>query len=173
VSAGLLILFEGLVRRRRLRPHPAGQRGGHRRAVQPADDGRPLLERRPPAHLEQSDPSSVARAPSGYRRYSIELLTRDPEEVSRAIEGVSVRAPADGARFLRPPEVIEEREVGDGIWLIRARADVPPTLEWLAESLLTGALKQQLDEADLLTEPIVYTLDEGALSRYERRVVVR
>jgi len=124
-------------------------------------------------HISNSRIISVARAPSGYRRYSIELLTRDPEEVSRAIEGVSVRAPADGARFLRPPEVIEEREVGDGIWLIRARADVPPTLEWLAESLLTGALKQQLDEADLLTEPIVYTLDEGALSRYERRVVVR
>jgi hypothetical protein len=34
-------------------------------------------------------------------------------------------------------------------------------------------LKAQLQGESLLAEPIVYTLDEGTLSRYERRVLVR
>ena len=41
----------------------------------------------------------------------------------------------------------------------------PPGLESLA-------LKAQLRGESLLVEPIVYTLDEGTLSRYERRVLV-
>jgi len=46
-------------------------------------------------------------------------------------------------------------------------------MEWLAEGLLVGALKSQLGEQALLADPIVYTLDEGTFSRYERRVLVR
>jgi hypothetical protein len=46
-------------------------------------------------------------------------------------------------------------------------------MEWLAEGLLVGALKAQLASDSLLADPIVYTLDEGTLSRYERRVLVR
>ncbi len=116
---------------------------------------------------------TATRSPAGYRRYSIELLTSDPVAAREAIEGVGRRAPVGEARFLRPPHVIEERELGDGLWLVRGRADVPPTIEWLAENLVVGALKAQLDEDALLAEPIVYTLDEGALSRYERRVLLR
>jgi hypothetical protein len=39
--------------------------------------------------------------------------------------------------------------------------------------LLVGALKAQLHRESLLAEPIVYTLDEGTLSRYERRVLIK
>jgi hypothetical protein len=46
-------------------------------------------------------------------------------------------------------------------------------MEWLAEDLLVGALKAQLHNESLLAEPIVYTLDEGTLSRYERRVLIK
>jgi small conductance mechanosensitive channel len=116
---------------------------------------------------------SATRSPRGYRRYSIELLTSDPEDARRAIEGVGRRAPVGEARFLRPPRVVEERELGEGTWLVRGHADVAPTMEWLAEGLLVGALKAQLRSESLLAEPIVYTLDEGTLSRYERRVLVR
>jgi moderate conductance mechanosensitive channel len=116
---------------------------------------------------------SATRSPRGYRRYSIELITSDPEEARRAIEGVGRRAPVGQARFLRAPHVVEERELGEGTWLIRGTADVAPTMEWLAEGLLVGALKAQLQNESLLAEPIVYTLDEGTLSRYERRVLVR
>jgi small conductance mechanosensitive channel len=116
---------------------------------------------------------AAVRAPRGYRRYSIELLTGDPDEARRAIEGVGRRAPVGEARFLRAPRVIEERELGEGTWLVRGQADVAPTMEWLAEGLLVGALKAQLRSDSLLADPIVYTLDEGTLSRYERRVLVR
>jgi hypothetical protein len=68
--------------------------------------------------------------------------------------------------------VVEERELGEDTWFVRGRADVAPTKEWLAEGLLVGALKRQLRGDALPADPIVYTLDEGTLSRYERRVLV-
>jgi hypothetical protein len=115
---------------------------------------------------------TAIRTTHGYRRYSIELLTSEPAEVREAIEGVARRAPAGEARFLRPPRVIEERELGEDTWLVRARADVAPTMEWLAEVYLVEELKARANEW-LLADPIVYTLDEDALARYERRVFVR
>jgi hypothetical protein len=124
-------------------------------------------------YVPNSQIIAATRSPRGYRRYSIELLTGDPEEARRAIEGVGRRAPVGEARFLRPPHVVEERELGEGTWLVRGQADVAPTMEWLAEGLLVGALKAQLRNDALLADPIVYTLDEGTLSRYERRVLVR
>jgi small-conductance mechanosensitive channel len=124
------------------------------------------------AYVPNSQIIAAVRSARGYRRYSIELLTSDPDEARRAIESVARRAPVGEARFLRPPEVVEERELGEGAWLVRGRADVAPTMEWLAEDLLAGALKSRLRSDALLADPIVYTLDEGTLSRYERRVLV-
>ena len=125
------------------------------------------------AFVPNSQIIAAIRTQRGYRRYSIEILTSDPEDARRAIEQSGRRAPVGEARFLRPPEVVEERELNEGTWLVRGRADVPPTMEWLVEGLLVGALKSQLSPDSLLADPIVYTLDEGTLSRYERRVLVR
>jgi moderate conductance mechanosensitive channel len=124
-------------------------------------------------YVPNSQIISASRSPAGYRRYSIEVLTTDPEEARTAIEQVGGRAPVGEARFLRPPRVIEERELGEGTWLVRGQADVAPTMEWLAESLLPGRLKASLSGDALLADPIVYTIDEGTFSRYQRRVLVR
>jgi len=124
-------------------------------------------------YIPNSQIISATRSPRGYRRYSIELLASNPEEARRAIEQVGRRAPVGEARFLRAPRVVEERELGEGTWLVRGQADVAPTMEWLAEGLLVASLKAQLAGEALLADPIVYTLDEGTLSRYERRVLVR
>jgi hypothetical protein len=124
-------------------------------------------------YVPNSQIISASRSPAGYRRYSIEVLTTDPEEARNAIEHVGRRAPVGEARFLRPPRVVEERELGEGTWLVRGQADVAPTMEWLAESLLPGRLKASLSADALLTDPIVYTIDEGTFSRYQRRVLVR
>lgn len=125
------------------------------------------------AYVPNSQIITAFWSPRGYRRYSIELLTVDPDEAQRAIEDVGRRGPAGQARFLRPPRVVEVRELEDGTWLVRGVVDVAPTMEWLAEDLLVGALKAHLHNESLLAEPIVYTLDEGTLSRYERRILVR
>jgi hypothetical protein len=61
-------------------------------------------------------------------------------------------------------------EIRDGG--VRGQADVAPTMEWLAEALHVSVLKAQSRGESLLAEPIVYTLDQGTLSRYERRVLV-
>jgi hypothetical protein len=125
------------------------------------------------AYTPNSQIITAFRAARGYRTYSIELLTTDPEATRQAIEGVARLAPTGQARFLRAPHVVEVRELGEGTWLVRGRADVAPTMEWLVENLLVNELKARLDDETLLADPIVYTLDEGAISRYERRVLVR
>jgi hypothetical protein len=40
------------------------------------------------------------------------------------------------------------------------------------EDLLVARLKARLSSDVLLADPIVYTIDEAALARYERRVLV-
>jgi hypothetical protein len=125
------------------------------------------------AYVPNSQIIAAFRSPRGYRRYTVEIHTTDPEAARKALESVGKNAPVGEARFLRPPHVVEERELGDGVWLIRGRADVAPTMEWLAEDLLVRRLTSQLPSDTLLGEPLVYTLDESALARYERRVLVR
>ena len=115
---------------------------------------------------------TAIRSPRGYRTYSIELLVTDADEGRRAIESVARRAPTGEARFLRAPQVIEERELGEETWLVRGRADVAPTMEWLAENFLVVEIKARAHDV-LLADPIVYTIDEEAMSRYQRRVLVR
>jgi hypothetical protein len=125
------------------------------------------------AYVPNSQIITAFWSPRGYRRYSIELLTTAPDEAEHAIEEVGRRGPAGQARFLRPPRVVETRELEGGTWLVRGIVDVAPTMEWLAEDLLVGALKAQLRSEVLLADPIVYTLDEGTLSRYERRLLIK
>jgi small conductance mechanosensitive channel len=125
------------------------------------------------AYVPNSQIITAFRSPRGYRRYTIEIFTSDPESARRVLEAVGSRAPQGEARFLRPPRVVEERELGEGVWLVRGRADVAPTMEWLAEGLLVRRLMSQLPAETLLSEPIVYTLDEATLARYARRVLVR
>src|SRR4051794_63621 len=124
-------------------------------------------------YVPNSQIISASRSPRGYRRYSIEVLTTDPDEARHAIEQVGSRSPMGEARFLRAPRVVEERELGEGTWLVRGEADVAPTMEWLAESLLVGRLKASLSSDALLADPTVYTIDERTFSRYQRRVLVR
>jgi small conductance mechanosensitive channel len=125
------------------------------------------------AYIPNSQIIAAIRPPRGYRRYTIEVLTSDPEAARAALESVGHRAPVGEARFLRAPHVVEERELSEGVWLVRGRADVTPTMEWLAEDLLVRRLTSQLSPDTLLTDPVVYTLDEATLRRYQRRVLVR
>jgi moderate conductance mechanosensitive channel len=124
-------------------------------------------------YVPNSQIIAAVRSPRGFRRYTIELLTSYRDEARRAIEAAGKRAPHGGVRLLRPPRLVEERELGDDTWLTRGQVDVAPTMEWLAEELLVARLKAQIPPDVLLSDPIVYTIDEGALARYERRVLVR
>lgn len=116
--------------------------------------------------------SAVRRTTRRFRRYTIDLLTHDPDAVDQTLARIAAIAPVGAARFLRTPFVDERKEVGDGLWLVRLRAEVPPTMEWLVETYLAGALRSGLGGA-LVVEPLVYTLDEAAIRRYERTVLMR
>jgi small conductance mechanosensitive channel len=124
-------------------------------------------------YVPNSQIIGAVRSPTGYRTYTIEIVTTDPAAARSAVESAALRAPSGRARFLRPPSVSEERELGEGVWLVRASADVPPSLEWLAEGLLDSLIRAQMPDDTLLAGPIVYTLDELSVARYERRVLVR
>jgi small conductance mechanosensitive channel len=125
------------------------------------------------SHIPNSQIIAAVRSTRGYRTYTIEVLTTELEAACTAVESAALRSPAGGARFLRPPSVVETKELSEGIWLVRATADVPPSLEWLAEGLLDALIRGQIPEDALVAGPIVYTLDAGSVERYQRRVVVR
>jgi hypothetical protein len=114
----------------------------------------------------------VRRSERGYRTYNIEILSHDPDRVEHAVSLVASYAPDGEARFLRPPGVVDRQELEHELWLVRVRATVPPTLEWLAEDYLVNAISRQAGEA-LVGEPVAYTLDSAALRRYKARLVVR
>ena len=124
-------------------------------------------------YVPNSQIIGAVRSPRGYRTYTIEMVTTDPDGAREAVESAALRAPRGGARFLRAPTVNEERELAEGAWLVRASAHVPPSLEWLAEGLLDALIRAQLAPDALLAGPIVYTLDEESVERYQRRVLVR
>jgi hypothetical protein len=124
-------------------------------------------------YVPNSQIIAAVRNLRGFRRYTVELLSSDPDEARRAIEGAGKRAPTGAVHFLRAPRVVEERELGDNAWLVRGQVDVAPTMEWLAEELLVRRLKAQMADDVLLSEPVVYTIDEAALARYERRILLR
>ena len=106
------------------------------------------------AYVPNSQISRRSGAP-GYRSYRIELITSDAEEARQAIEAAGRRGPVGEARFLRAPRVIDVRELGEETWLVRGRADVAPTMEWLAEDFLRTAIKSRLSSDVLLAEPII------------------
>ncbi len=116
--------------------------------------------------------TAVRRAVKRFRRYTIDLLTHDPAAAEQALEDLIAVAPVGSARFLRRPEIVEQREVSPTVSLVRIRADVPPTMEWLVEQYLVKVLATRL-EGSLVAQPLVYTLDEAAVRRYERTVVLR
>ncbi|MES1246748.1 MAG: mechanosensitive ion channel domain-containing protein [Actinomycetota bacterium] len=125
------------------------------------------------SYIPNSQINAAVRSTRGYRTYTIEVLTTNCASVRTAIESAAVRAPTGGARFLRAPKLIEQKELSEGIWLVRATATVPPSLEWLAEGLLDALIRGQIPEDELVAGPIVYTLDESSVERYQRRVLVR
>jgi len=116
--------------------------------------------------------TAVRRSQRGYRTYSIEILSHDPDRVERAVALVASYAPDGEARFLRPPGVVARQELEQELWLVRVQASVPPTLEWLAENYLVEAISRQAGDA-LVGEPVAYTLDSAVLRRYKARLVVR
>jgi moderate conductance mechanosensitive channel len=116
--------------------------------------------------------TAVRRPGRGFRRYKLDLLVQDAEAAREQLDELFDRLMVGEDLFLTPPEVIEERALGDGLTLLRVRADVPPTMEWLAENLLVQTISRQLDST-LVAAPIAYTLDSHVLNRYQRRVLVR
>ncbi len=114
--------------------------------------------------------TAAQRAPTGFRRYSLELLTSDSDAVHRAVDELERTRITGEARYVRRPHVVDELEVGEDTGLVRVQCDVPPTMEWLAESLLPARLRSEVGDS-LLADPIVYTLDAGAVSEYQRRTV--
>jgi len=115
--------------------------------------------------------TGVRRTTRRFRSFTIDLLTHEPDDVAAAVREIAAVAPVGSARFLRPPTIAGEHDLGDGLTLVRLRADVPPTMEWLVEDYLAGAIASRL-EGSLAARPLVYALDESAIRRYERTVLL-
>ncbi|MDQ3865564.1 MAG: hypothetical protein M3304_01860, partial [Actinomycetota bacterium] len=115
---------------------------------------------------------AVKRSRRRYRTFTLELLTREPDHAREAVRQIGGLAPVGGARFLRRPQVVNEEKLEDGLWRLHVQADVPPRMEWLAEEYLVSQLRSRLAD-ELIADPIAMALDEAAVTRYRRTVVVR
>ena len=92
------------------------------------------------AYVPNSQIITAFWSPKGYRRYSIELLTTDPDEAQRAIEDVGRRGPAGHARFCGRPASSKRggETTGRGSsavsWTSRPRWSGSPRTCWSARS---------------------------------------
>ena len=115
---------------------------------------------------------AVKRSRRRYRTFTVELLTRDVDRTREVVRQLGGMAPVGGARFLRAPHVANEEELEGGLWRVHVQADVSPRMEWLAEEYLVAQLKDRLRD-ELIADPLAMALDEAAVRRYRRTVVVR
>lgn len=103
---------------------------------------------------------------NGRRSFQVRLLTRDPDALTALVAEVVALVPTGSARFLRPPRVSDRRDLGGGLVALSLRAEVSPTLEWLVEEFLVGAITVR-GEGLLEAAPMVFNLDAAAVERYQ------
>jgi small-conductance mechanosensitive channel len=122
--------------------------------------------------VHNSQVLAVKLYPRGFREAEIELIVRDGEHARGKIEAMVPLLPVEPTRFVRTPELVECRQLGDGVADVRLRAAVVPGREWLAQDLLPSLIKEVLGEDQLVHGPVVSFVDEVAQRRFGRLAAV-
>jgi moderate conductance mechanosensitive channel len=117
-------------------------------------------------HIPNGQITAVRRVPKGWRSFQVKLITRDPDALTAVVTEVASLAPTGSARFLRPPRVSDRRDLGGGMFALRLRAEVAPSLEWLVEEFLVNAVAARAGDL-LVAPPMVFSLDSGVVERYQ------
>lgn len=113
------------------------------------------------------------RVHHGWCDFELELFTVNDVDAVEAVQLVCARVQQfEQNFFLRGPEVVGDRKVGDrDVRHVRVRAIVPPTMEWLCERWLPTQIEAELDDL-LLGSVQVFNLDERSFSQYRAAVVL-
>jgi small conductance mechanosensitive channel len=111
--------------------------------------------------------SAVRRVPGRWRSVVVELPTRDPDALEAAVVAIARRLPTGGAPYVRPPRVAGRREAGEGIWVLRVRAEAPPSLEDEAVERFLEAVRTAAPDL-LAAAPRTLTVDPDAAEGYIR-----
>jgi small conductance mechanosensitive channel len=103
----------------------------------------------------------VTNYESGQQRFHVEVQLSDEEAASR----VSNALGESSELYLAPPHLVEREDTEDGRVRLRIRAEVLPSMAWMIEENLTGRIKAAAGEEALMTEPLVYKVDQASLRR--------
>lgn len=110
----------------------------------------------------------------GYRDFVVEFFVSDPVGAGVAVDRVTNRLEASTcAEYLYGPTVLDTEPADAlGLYRMRMRAVVPPSLDYLAETELPAHLERELGE--LLDGPVtVHEAQDTAFQAYRRTVLVK
>lgn len=122
--------------------------------------------------VHNSQVLAVRQYPRGHREAEIDLVVRDLGRGRDLIEELGPLLPVEPTRFVRAPELVEERRLGDSLVGLRLKVAVVPGREWLAESLLPSLLRELAGEDLIVHGPVVSFVDEVAQRRFGRLALV-
>ncbi|MGF1471971.1 MAG: mechanosensitive ion channel family protein [Rubrobacteraceae bacterium] len=97
---------------------------------------------------------------SGEQRFTIEIQVSDSEAAQRVLDSLGDTPNL----YLRQPRVIGRDETAERVRL-RVRAGVLPSMDWLVEENLVERIKAAAREECLVSEPLIYTVDQASLRR--------
>lgn len=97
---------------------------------------------------------------SGKQRFTLEIQLSDEEAASRVLDSLNEASDL----YLTAPQVVG-REENEGRVRLRIRAGVLPSMAWLVEENLTERIKAAAGEDGLVSEPLIYKVDQSNLRR--------
>jgi small-conductance mechanosensitive channel len=109
--------------------------------------------------------TGVRRVRGGWRTFMLQLTTRDPVSLVAALSDIVRLAPVgEGRLFLRAPQVLDSRSLGDGLTRLRVRVDASPSAEWVIQDFLLDSLRAKAGDF-LAGDPSVESIGQASLPR--------
>jgi len=116
--------------------------------------------------MPNSQIKAVRRLSHFARDMEIGVLVRDSQGVRRAVADAASLVPAKDARFVSPPVITRTDDLGNGLFWVRIRADVPPGFERLVTELLVDLIRARCGD-DLMGDPMVSDSHEDVVRTYQ------
>lgn len=119
-------------------------------------------------HVANSQITAARIMPRGFKRFAIELYTRDKEAGLAVIAEAASLLPAGPTHLNEPPRVVRVEERSPTLARIRIEATVVPGREWLVNDLFVSLLRERAERDLFVGAPVVFAVDDDALATYAR-----
>ncbi len=119
-------------------------------------------------HVPNSQITAARIMPRGFKRFAIELYTRDKEAALAVVADAAGLLPAGPTHLNVPPRVVRVEERSPTLARIRVEATVVPGREWLVNDLFVNLLRERAERDLFVGAPVVFAVDDEAVASYAR-----